>query len=141
MTTTMTWQHEQGPVWDADKARVLGGSPPALFPALRTLPVGAPLAGSWGHVLRDGRVVAYGWMDITWGDAEVLLAVDDSARTQGVGSFVLDRLEEEAKAAGLRYLYNVVPPGHPHPDALTSWLLRRGFVRAGEGGLLRRQVR
>jgi GNAT superfamily N-acetyltransferase len=141
MTATLIWKHEPAPVWDADKVRVLECAPPGVFASLRALPAGAPLAGSWGCVVRDGAPIAYGWMDITWGDAEVLLAVDDSARHQGVGTFVLDRLEEEARAAGLRYLYNVVPPEHTHPEGLTSWLLRRSFVRAGEGGLLRRQVR
>ena len=70
----------------------------------------------------DGEVVGYGWMDTTWGEAEILLAVDPAAQANGVGSFILDHLEKEASAAGLNYMYNVVRDGHPEPEAITAWL-------------------
>jgi N-acetylglutamate synthase-like GNAT family acetyltransferase len=78
-------------------------------------------------------------MDTTWGDAEILLAVGGVARGKGVGSFILDRLEEEAALRGLNYLYNVVQPNHPDPEGITAWLTKRGFAES-EGGLLRRKV-
>lgn len=135
------WQQEANPIWDADKARIIGATPATLFPSLRSLERGAALANQWGHVLMDGAIVAYGWMDVTWGEAEVLLAVDTAACRQGIGTFILDRLDEAASSAGVRYLTNVVPPSHPDPEGLTSWLVRRGFSVVGEGGILRRPVR
>ena len=42
-----------------------------------------------------GGVVAYGWMDTAWGDAEMLVAVDPQHHRQGVGTFVLDCTPEE----------------------------------------------
>ena len=59
---------------------------------------GAALPGDWWAARTpDGTVVGYGWLDATWGgDAEILLAVDPSAQQQGVGSFVIARLEDEA---------------------------------------------
>lgn len=137
---TLTWERENPAVWDAAKARIVGGAPSGLFVTLRSSVDGVLLPGEWWRVDRDGEPVGYGWMDVTWGDAEILLAVDPQAQRHGVGTFVLDRLDEEAARQGVRYLYNVVPAGHPDPARLTSWLEGRGFVASGEGGLLRRQV-
>jgi GNAT superfamily N-acetyltransferase len=79
-------------------------------------------------------------MDYSWGDAEILLAVDSASQSQGVGTFVLDRLDEEAVARGLNYLYNVIPAQHPDKGALKRWLLQRGFVGAKQGDLFKRTV-
>ena len=63
------------------------------------------------------------------------------AQRHGVGTFILDRLDEEARRRGLRYLSNVVPEGHPDPHGLAGWLERRGFRTSGEGWMWKRQVR
>lgn len=138
---TLRWEHETTPLWDADKVRIIGGAPEGMFQALRGSPLGAPLGGTWGRVTSDGKVAGYGWMDVNWGDAEVLLAVAPDTKRTGIGTFVLDRLDEMAATAGLRYLVNVIPATHPDPESLASWLVRRGFSPAGEGGSLRRPVR
>ena len=138
---SLTWIRENPPVWDADKRRVVGGAPAGVFEALKAGVDGAVLPGDWWRATRDGRAVGYGWMDTSWGDAEVSLATDPAERRHGVGTFVLDRLDEEAAHRGVRYLYNVVPEGHPEGRALASWLIRRGFETSGEGWLLRRKVR
>ena len=96
--------------------------------------------GEWFRVEDGGTVVGYGWMDCTWGDAEILLAVDPAARGRGVGTFILDRLEEEAASRGLNYLYNSVRPGHPERESVTRWLTARRFAPAGDGLLKRRVV-
>ena len=68
--------------------------------------------------MEDGdRVVGYGWLDDVWGDAEILLAVEERARGTGAGAFALARLEEEAAARGLNYVVNVVRDTHPDRDA------------------------
>jgi N-acetylglutamate synthase-like GNAT family acetyltransferase len=85
-------------------------------------------------------VVAYGWLDDVWGDAEILLAVDEPARGTGAGGFALRRLEEEAAARGLNYIYNVVPGTHPDGAWIRHWLSAHGFHEASRGQL-RRQVR
>ena len=56
------------------------------------------------------------------------------------GTFILDRLEDEAAKQGINYLYNVVPAKHPDPERLTRWLQRRGFVASRNDGLLKRAV-
>ena len=137
----LRWSRETTPTWDGEKQRIVGGAPAGLFEALRSSAPGAVLPGDWWRAERDGRVVGYGWMDVNWGDAEILLAVDPAENRRGVGTFVLDRLDEEAARQGLRYLYNVVPEAHPDPHALAGWLERRGFRTSGEGWMLRRQVR
>jgi GNAT superfamily N-acetyltransferase len=138
---SLTWTRESPPVWDADKRRIVGGAPEGVFSALKGTADGVMLAGDWWRAERGGRVVGYGWMDVTWGDAEILLAADPEGKRHGVGTFLLDRLDEEAAKQGLRYLYNVVPEGHPDARALAGWLQRRGFETSGEGWLLRRKVR
>jgi GNAT superfamily N-acetyltransferase len=98
------------------------------------------LPGDWWRVDDDGVVVGYGWIDYSWGDAEVLLAVDPARQSNGVGTFILDRLDEEAAARGLNYLYNVIPAAHPDKPALKRWLLQRGFTGSLEGTLFKRAV-
>lgn len=138
---SLEWVREQNPKWDADKQRLFGELAAGLFPELRASSLGTPLPGEWWRVVRGDETVAYGWMDITWGDAEMLVAVRSDQQRHGAGTYVIDRLDEEAAKRGVRYLYNVVPHAHPTPAALRGWLERRGFSESGEGGLLRRQVR
>lgn len=134
------WIHENPPVWDAGKARVIGAAPEGVF-SLGPVAEGSVLPGDWWRVDDGAETIAYGQMDHSWGDAEVLLAVDPVRQKSGVGTFILDRLEAEASARGINYLYNVVPAAHPDHDGLTRWLRRRGFEASKEGGLLRRAVR
>jgi N-acetylglutamate synthase-like GNAT family acetyltransferase len=124
--------------WDADKQRIVG-SVPGVFAVQASAP-GAVLPGDWWRVEDDGRVVGYGWMDYSWGDAEILLAVEPGVQSRGVGTFILDRLDDEAAQRGLNYLYNVIPAQHADKGGLKRWLLRRGFVGAKDGDLFKRTV-
>lgn len=143
MTDGLTWRHEPDPTWDADKRRVIGSAPAGVFDLHYA--DGAALPGDWWTAgTADGAVVGYGWLDATWGDAEILLAVDASSRSRGVGSFVLDRLEDEAARRGLNYVYNTVRATHPDRDGLHDWLAVRGY-RGGtpsgdQGTTLRKRV-
>jgi N-acetylglutamate synthase-like GNAT family acetyltransferase len=137
MTTSgapLRWVHEEDPSWDADKERVFATVPAGVFPALPDAR-GARLSSDWWRVERDGRVVAYGWLDDVWGDAEVLLAVEAPARGTGAGVFTLHRLEEEAAARGLNYVVNVVRADHPQRDEVRSWFLAHGFSGTDDGRL------
>lgn len=135
----LTWHRESRAVWDDNKQRVVGGAPSGVFAVTDSAP-GTLLPGDWWRVEGDGRVVGYGWMDYSWGDAEILLAVDPTYQGGGVGTFILDRLDEEAAARGLNYLYNVIPAKHPDKEGLKRWLLRRGFAGSLEGELFKRTV-
>ena len=55
--------------------------PEGVFPGLARSR-GEPLSSDWWRVERDGRVVAYGWLDDVWGDAEILLAVEEAGPGQ-----------------------------------------------------------
>ena len=90
---------------------------------------GERLPSDWWRVEDDGRVVGYGWLDDVWGDAEILLAVEESARGTGAGAFALARLEEEAAARGLNYVVNVVRDTHPDRDAVTGVVPRARVQR------------
>jgi N-acetylglutamate synthase-like GNAT family acetyltransferase len=132
------WVRETPARWDADKERVLGGIPPEIF-GLGSPGRGDALADEWWRVEDDGRVVGYGRLDDTWGDAEILVLVDPERRKAGIGAFILQRLEQEASARSLNYIYNVVPTGHPDPETVTRWLTGCGF-EATEVGELRKRV-
>ncbi|GAB5541509.1 MAG: hypothetical protein SangKO_012690 [Sandaracinaceae bacterium] len=135
---SMSWIHESPAEWDGDKARIVGGAPPGVFdPRYAEASEGSLVPGEWWRVERDGRTVGYGWLDVNWGDAEILLAVDASERERGVGSYILEQLAREARGRGLNYLYNVIRPGHPDADRLGEWLRARGFVSSSDGRLLR----
>jgi GNAT superfamily N-acetyltransferase len=133
----LQWIHEDTPRWDAGKASVVGGAPPGVFD-LSKLAEGDLAPGEWFRVEDDDAVAGYGWMDCTWGDAEVLLAVAPTRRGRGVGAFILDQLEKEAAARGLNYLHNVVRTTHPERARVTAWLQANGFRPSGDGDLKRK---
>ena len=136
---SLKWIHENPPRWDEDKAAIVGRAPAGTFkPESREL--GSLIAGEWWRVEEHGVVVGYGWMDCTWGDAEILLAVAPSSRKRGVGTFILDHLEQEAAQHGVNYLLNEVRATHPDRKGITGWLEQRRFARAGDGRLMRRVV-
>lgn len=134
----LSWVREAPARWDEDKARILGATPGAFDTA--ALAAAGLLPGEWWRADEDGVTVGYGWMDVVWGDGQILLAVDPSRRGQGVGSFVLDRLEEEAARRGLHHVFNAVRPGHSDGDRVTGWLAKRGFGRVSGEAILRRPV-
>jgi N-acetylglutamate synthase-like GNAT family acetyltransferase len=138
-TERLTWVRDDDPRWDADRERVLGTVGPDVFPGLGRDP-GQRLPGDWWRVEDGDRVVGYGWLDDVWGDAEILLAIEQPARGTGAGSFALARLEDEARARGLNYVLNVVRDTHPERAAVTDWFLAHGFTGT-EDGALRKQVR
>lgn len=138
---SLSWIREPAlPRWDEDKARVVGGVPAGVFDArYGELSAGDTVPGEWWRVEREGQVVGYGWLEIVWGDAEILLATAEDARRSGVGAFVLEQLEEEARRRGVNYLYNVVRTTHPEAEPVSAWLQKNGF-KASEDGALRRRV-
>lgn len=136
----LRWVHEYPAVWDADKARIVGGEERGVFAVAGKKP-GEIVPGEWWRVEDGGETVGYGWLEHTWGDAEILLAVASGHRRRGVGGFILDRLDDEAAKRGIHYLCNVVPERHPDPEGLTRWLESRGFGRSHEDRSLRRKVR
>ncbi|ACY12962.1 GNAT family N-acetyltransferase [Haliangium ochraceum] len=134
----LQWISESPAYWDQDKARIVGGAPAGIFDVrYQRCQPGDLLPASWWRVSSDGETVGYGWLDIVWGDAEILLATAPGAQGKGVGSFILDKLEEEALARGVNYLYNVVRPTHPQRDAIAAWLSARGFEESDDGSLFR----
>ena len=134
----LEWTKERTPTWDEDKARIVGAAAPGTFDArYKALQTGGLVPGTWWRVQDDGVTVGYGWLDLVWGDAEILLAVAPDARGEGVGAFILERLAEEAHRLGLHRLYNVVRPTHPEAERVTAYLLARGFVAAEDGSLSR----
>lgn len=135
---SLTW-HRDLPVWDADKQRVVGGTPPGVLDSrYARIPDGAQVPCNWFRVEQDGAVVGYGWVDVVWGDAEILLATSPEAQRRGVGSFILDHLDAEARRMGLHYIYNMVRPTHPDAEAVTAFLVKRGFESKPDGRLTRR---
>lgn len=134
----LDWIRETPPCWDAEKQHIVGDASPGIFDRrYANLAIGAPLLGEWWRVESDGRTLGYGWLDAVWGDAEILLATAPAARRHGVGTFILEQLEAEARARGLNYLYNVIRPSHPGAADLRGWLERHGFEAAPDSSLVR----
>ncbi len=132
------WIKESNPVWDEGKQRIVGKAPAGISDRrYAELESDQLVPGGWWRAEEDGRVVGYGWLDVVWGDAEILLATNPAAQKDGVGSFILEHLEDEGRARGLNYLYNVVRPTHPNAKEVTSWLEKRGFKASEDGSLLR----
>lgn len=134
----MEWIRETPARWDADKQRVLGEVAPHLF-GFGSPDPGDALADEWWRVEDGGRVLGYGRLDDSWGDAEILVLVAPDRRRSGVGSYILEHLEREAAGRQLNYIYNVVPVGHPDPESVTGWLAGHGFT-ANAVGELRKKV-
>ncbi len=135
---TLAWTRENAPRWDADKQRVFGPDE-LLATGLPGFRPGEPVADEWWRVTDGGEVAGYGWLDTEWGDARITFVVAPGRRGRGVGAFILERLEDEAAARGLNYIYNVVPETHPDGAWIRNWLTLHGFREASRGQL-RRQV-
>lgn len=136
---TLSWKQETRPVWDADKERIIGGAPPGALDVQHQS--GADLPGDWWVAGDGSTTLGYGWLDATWGgDAEILLAVDPQAQGKGVGSFVLDHLEQEAAHRGLNYVYNTVRSTHPHREQVYDWLCSRGYRGSERDDTLRKRT-
>ncbi|MGD9531461.1 DUF6158 family protein [Pseudonocardia sp.] len=134
-----TWIRETPARWNAAKAAVFGDLDPALFGIHAE--ADAPLGDEWWRVEDGTGVVGYGRLDESWGDAEILLVVAPGSHGSGVGTFILDRLEHEAAARDLNYVYNVVPDGHPARVRTASWLRDHGFTENADGELRKRVQR
>jgi GNAT superfamily N-acetyltransferase len=138
------WTREVPAKWDDDKVALIAGSAPGTFRAAwaDTHQTGELVPGDWWRVEDEsGELVGFGWMDVTWGDAEILLVTAPAHRGKGVGTFVLDKLAAEAKERGINYLCNVIPDGHPDGDGVRRWLEARGFATSEDGRLARATAR
>ncbi|MBL4634456.1 MAG: GNAT family N-acetyltransferase [Kofleriaceae bacterium] len=134
---SLTW-HKDIPVWDAGKLRIVGGTEKGILDSrYADIEEGSAVPCNWYRAERDGAVVGYGWVDVNWGEAEILLATSDGAQGSGVGSFILEQLDDEARRMGLAYIYNVVRPTHPQGDKVAAWLAKRGFEKNPDGRLTR----
>jgi GNAT superfamily N-acetyltransferase len=138
----LAWIHENPAYWDPPKAGIVGDAPPGVFDArFARATLGDLMPGDWWRVESAGEVVGYGWMDVTWGDAEILVAVAPRVRKRGIGTFILNGLEREARLRGLNYLYNVVQPSHPQHVEVHAWLRARSFMASEDGRLMRAVIR
>ena len=132
------WVRERSATWDEAKRNIIGSVPSGVFDRRYTkLALGERLPGDWWRVEQSEKIVGYGWMDIVWGDAEILMAVSEKEQGSGLGTFILENLTNEAKNRGVNYVYNVVRPTHPDADTLRTWLEHRGFRASVDGSLLR----
>lgn len=136
--TTLSWRRDSQPTWDEDRRRIIGGAPDGAF-ELPFAP-GDPVSGQWwAATVPDGTVVGFGWLDVVWGEAEILLATAPDEIGRGVGAFVLENLEREAAGLGVNYVFNTVAPAHPHASRVRDWLISHGFDEDA-GGVLRKRV-
>ena len=132
------WIREDNPKWDDDKKRIIGDAPTGIFDRrFAETNVGESLPAEWWRVVDDGKTVAYGWLDLVWGDAEVVVATDPDCRRQGLGTFTMRKLEDEARERGVNYVYNIVRPTHPEKDGVTAWLGTLGFESSEDGSQFR----
>ena len=128
----LTWVREDTPVWDAAKRAIVGGAPEGALEIPKFV-LGELAPGEWFRVEENKATLGYGWMDCTWGDAEITIAVERSRKGEGIGTFIVSQLEREAAARGVNYLYNAVRPTHPERETVTRWLLSLGFKPSGDG--------
>ena len=132
------WAREDTPRWDEAKQRIFGAAELASV-GLVSPESDAVIADEWWHVADSGgEVLGYGWLDSEWGDAEITFVVAGGRRGAGVGEFIVERLQDEAAARGLNYVYNTVPDSHPDAAWITAWLTRHGFTPNADGTLRRR---
>ena len=132
------WIAETPAKWDADKVRFIAEAPSGTFDSrYRQLKPGAIVPGEWWRASEGGKTVGYGWLDVSFGDAEILLVTDPAARKKGVGEYILGKLEGEARVRGLNYLTNIVRPTHPQAKQIAAWLGKHGFAGSDDGRLMR----
>jgi len=135
---SLEWIREEPARWDADKQRIIGEAAAGIYDRrFAECKAGDIMPGAWWRAEKDGRPVGYGWLDLVWGDAEITIATDPDHHGEGVGSFILAQLENEARERGVNYIYNTVRPTHPEKERVTAWFEKRGFEPSDDGSLLR----
>lgn len=136
----LRWIREGITHWDQHKRAIVGNAPPGVFDdRYRNISDHDLVPCEWWRVEDENdKVLGYGWLDVVWGDAEILLAVDPACERRGVGAFILSNLEHEARDRGLGYLTNIVRPTHPRADEVVHFLKVRGFVPQADGRLVKR---
>jgi ribosomal protein S18 acetylase RimI-like enzyme len=135
---SLSWIADSPPIWNDAKSRLISEAGEGIFDRRYAEMKSGDLApGSWWRVEDDGKVVGFGWLDVVWGDAEILLVTDPKERGRGVGTFIVEHLAAEARSRGLNYLYNTVRPTHPNGDAVSAWLQELGFSKESDGSLVR----
>lgn len=138
----LEWQKESHPVWDEPKQRIIGDAPAGTFDRrYAELESGSAISGEWWGVVADNRVIGYGWLDVVWGDAEILFAVDPVVHGHGIGRFIVEQLDGECRSRNLNYMYNVVSPSHPRSGWMTAWLIDLGFQESSDRTLTRAVTR
>ena len=130
----LTWTKESPAHWDDDKQAIIGDAAEGIFD-LPAYEAKAALPAEWWRVEEDGKAVAFAWLDVTWGDAEITLAVHPDHQGRGCGRFMLEHLKEEAASRGIRYLYNTVRATHPDELGVTGWFKEQGFAEHDDGVL------
>lgn len=138
----LEWRKESTPVWDEPKQRIVGNAPAGIFDRYYAeLEPGGGVNGEWWGVVADRQVIGYGWLDVVWGDAEILFAIDPSVQGRGIGRFIVERLDGECRSRNLNYMFNAVSPTHPRSDWMTAWLIKLGFEASSDGRLTRAVTR
>ena len=66
------------------------------------------------------------------------MASDPARQGTGSGSFVLERLEDEAESRGINYVHNTIRAEHPQRDLVHDRLVVRGFRGTVDGDLRKR---
>ena len=130
---------EDVPHWDADKQRLFDDA------ALRSVGMDPSRDGARSPTNGGGwspttaRSSATAGSTASGGTRRSRSSSIPAHRGEGIGAFVLDRLEDEAHKRGLNYIYNVVPDTHPDRAWMTGWLEQHGLHESSQGDL-RRQV-
>lgn len=137
MTVSLTLLAD--PVWDQDKANVLGLHHGAFNIGVTNVGDKLPETTTWFRIDGPHRRLGYAWWEPFPLDEdpprmplEIQMALEKTR--QGHGSDALDLLQQEATARQHRAFVGRVMCTHPKPDEIKSWLLKHGFVERQEAG-------
>jgi GNAT superfamily N-acetyltransferase len=127
MLPNVTIDEEVRPVWDDQKAAIVGtagGSFDLWNPEL-----GGPLRDRWWRAIDTaaGEVIGFAWLTCDKNGAEASVAVAANHLGSGTGRELLRRVRDEAEKHH-NALQATIRSSNPTIEVVLDWLIREGFV-------------
>jgi GNAT superfamily N-acetyltransferase len=120
---------EEHSVWDTEKEIIFAEVSDGTFDNLNNLELGSQLNQEWWKLIDDNeRVLGFGWINYENGDFEISLVVDTNHQGEGLGSFIIEKLEAIALEKGFNEVVAIVKKTNPNSEEMIDWLYKKSYV-------------
>ncbi|GAA0337262.1 hypothetical protein GCM10008967_29430 [Bacillus carboniphilus] len=100
---------EEHSIWDTEKEIIFAEVADGTFDNLNNLELGLQLNQEWWKLIDENeKVLGFGWVNYENDDFEISLVVDTNHQGEGLGSFIIEKLEAIALEKGFNKIVAIV---------------------------------